>query len=120
MPTVDIILTAEQDDELTDRMTRRLRAELLDLDVESADLQPAVAPPDSKAADPVTIGAIIVALGAGSVPALIGLVRDWLTRQPHPVEVTVTLDGDTLSLKNPTTEQQQALVDSFLHRHPSS
>lgn len=122
MPTVDIILTAEQDDELTDRMTRRLRTELLELDVDSADLKPGVAPADSKTADPITIGAIIVGLGAagGAIPAVIGLLRDWLARQPNPVEVSVTIDGDTVTLTNGTPDQQQALVDSFLRRHPAT
>lgn len=122
MPTVDIVLTAQQDDELTDRMTRRLRTELLMLDVESVDLKPGIAPADSKAADPVTIGAIIVGLGAagGAIPAVVGLLRDWLARQPNTVEVSVTVDGDSVTLTNGTPDQQQALVDSFLRRHPST
>jgi hypothetical protein len=60
------------------------RAELAELDIESVDLvADGIAPDGVKGTDPVTVGAIIVALSAsgGVFTALIETLRDWLGRQ---------------------------------------
>jgi hypothetical protein len=123
--TVDILLELkadpESDPEEQELATRRLRRELLELDAGPA--RPAVAaappPPGSKAADPVTIGAIVLALSAsgGVFAAVVETVRDWLNRQAARHQITMTIDGDSIELTRASAEERQALIDAFVRRH---
>jgi hypothetical protein len=66
---MDVLVVLEPDDESdeeeVERLSRGLRAELVELDVDSVRAAGAESVPHgAKAADPVTIGAIIVALSA--------------------------------------------------------
>jgi len=120
--TVRVMLQCdpELDTEDADRLTRRLRAELDELDVESVDAVPGEdAPPGAKVADPVTVGALIVALSAsgGVFPSLIATMRDWLGRQSRVRRVSVTIDGDTIELDWATPAEQRAVVDAYVRRH---
>jgi hypothetical protein len=110
----------ELDPEAAERVVRRLRAEIAELDVESVATVPAGAvPAGAKGADPVTMGAVVVALSAsgGVLTGLVALLRDWLGRQPGKHRVTVTIDGDTIELERVSAAQQQALVDAYIRRH---
>jgi hypothetical protein len=121
---VDVLLTLEPDsdldDEARDRLTRQLRSEVAELEVESVRLATGdAAPVGSKAADPVTIGAIIVALSAsgGVLTSLIGVVRDLLVRQPASHRISVTIDGDPLIVDNATADQQRDLIAAYISKH---
>ncbi|GIG59779.1 hypothetical protein Lfu02_41510 [Longispora fulva] len=110
----------ELDPELGEHLTRRLRAELADLDVESVTpTRGEDAPAGAKGADPVTLGALVVALSAsgGVFPTVLDTLRDWLGRQAGRHRISVTIDGDTLELDRATTAQQQALVEAYVRRH---
>ncbi len=116
-----LILTPdpELDAEAGDRLTRQLRAELAELDIESVALAAEEPVPEgAKGTDPVTVGAIIVALSAsgGVFTALIETVRDWLGRHGRRHRISVTIDGDTLELERATSGQQRELVDAYLRR----
>jgi Effector Associated Constant Component 1 len=122
-PSVHIQIRPDEglDDETLDRLTRRLRAELAE--VEGVDSS-ALAGQDqtlegAKAGDPVTLGAIVVTLGAsgGVFAGLIGAVRDWLGRTTGRHRISVTIDGDTIELEQATLDQQQELLDAFVLRH---
>jgi hypothetical protein len=100
----------EVDAEAGERLTRQLRAEIATLDVESVSLAPdGSVPRGAKVADPVTVGAIMVALGA--------TLRDWLARHSRAHRISMTINGDTITVERPTAEQQRALVDAFVRRH---
>lgn len=121
---VSLLLVVEPDPELDpdagERLARRLRVELSELDVESVALAGGEAAPDgAKGGDAVTLGALVVALSAsgGVFTALIETVRDWLERQSARHRVTVTIDGDTIEVERASAGQQQALVDAFVQRH---
>jgi hypothetical protein len=110
----------ESDRETGERLTRQLRAELAELDVDSVAPVPGGPAPDgAKGADAVALGAIVVALSAsgGVLTALVDVLRDWLSRQAVGHRISVTIDGDTIQLEGGSTEQQQALVDAYLQRH---
>lgn len=111
---------SELDDEDRERLGRRLRAELEELDVDSINLNPGERAPDgSKAADPLILGAILVAFSAsGDVfTAPIDTLRDWLGRQSGRHRISVTIDGDTIELERATAGQQRDLVEAYIHRH---
>lgn len=110
----------ELDPEAGERLTRQLRAELAELDIESVDLAAGgIAPDGAKGTDPVTVGAIIVALSAsgGVFTALIETVREWLGHHGRRHRISVTIDGDTLELERATAGQQRELIDTYLRRH---
>lgn len=114
-----VLAEPDLDPEDHDQLTRRLRAELDDLDVQSVSLATDSLPPPGAKGDPVTIGALIVALSAsgGLLPSLIATVRDWLDRQAGRHRVSVTVNGDTIELDRATVDEQRDLVDAFLRRH---
>jgi hypothetical protein len=110
-------------DEVAERLGRQLRAELSELDVESVRPAPgAPAPEGAKGADPVTVGAVLVALSAsgGVFPAVVETIKDWLARHAARHRVSVTIDGDTLQLEKATEQQRQDVVDAFVRRHTPS
>jgi hypothetical protein len=110
----------DSDREELARLTGQLRSQLLELDVERVDLvRGGQAPPGSKVADPITIGAIIITLGPTVIQAVIGLVQNW--HKDHPVSsVKVTLGDDSLELSNASPEQLEQLTRAFIARHPNS
>ncbi|MFG3260397.1 hypothetical protein [Streptomyces sp. NPDC048172] len=108
------------DEESLERLGRRLRAELAELDVASIRPAPSEALPDrAKGADPVTLGAVIVALGAsgGAFTALVETLRDWLGRQPAPPRLVMTIDDDTIELEGEPGAEQRALLELYMRRH---
>ncbi|WP_051580330.1 effector-associated constant component EACC1 [Pseudonocardia acaciae] len=122
--TVRVVLHADPElgTEDGERLTRRLRAELDDLDVESVEMARVGDAPAGAKGDPVTVGALLVALSVsgGVFPSVIATLRDWLERQSGRHRVSVTVDGDTIELDRATSEQQRALVGAFVRRHAAS
>ncbi|MGH3931105.1 MAG: effector-associated constant component EACC1, partial [Pseudonocardiaceae bacterium] len=121
---VNLLLVLEPDPELDpeagERLTRQLRGELAELDIES--IGPAAdgtAPDGAKGIDPVTLGAVIVALSAsgGIFTTVIETLRDWLGRHSRRHRISVTIDGDTIELERATAGQQRELVDAYVRRH---
>lgn len=110
----------DSDAEELARLTGQLRSQLLELDVERVDLvRGGQAPPGSKVADPITIGAIIITLAPTVIQAVIGLVQNW--HKDHPVSsVKVTLGEDSLELSNASPEQLEQLAQAFIARHSTS
>jgi hypothetical protein len=82
-------------DEL-DRMTRVLREELADVpDVESAELLGAgAAPRGSKVIDPISLGALAVAILPGAVPKVLDVLNGWLMRDENRKIKIKTQMGD--------------------------
>jgi hypothetical protein len=115
-----VVPDADVEPEEGERLTRQLRTELAELDVESIGWAAGdVVPAGAKGSDAVTLGAIVVALSAsgGVFTALIETVRDWLGRQSGRHRVSVTIDGDTIELERASADQQRDIVDAYLRRH---
>jgi hypothetical protein len=110
----------ELDAERSEQLVRRLRGELIELDVESvAHLASGAVPEGAKGTDPVTLGALVVAFSAsgGVFTTLIGMLRDWLDRHSGRHRISVTIDGDTIELERASTMHQQQLLNAFVRRH---
>ncbi|MDV9172449.1 hypothetical protein R6V09_20370 [Streptomyces sp. W16] len=113
------------DQEEAERFVGRLRAELRGLDIDAmrvhASMSDAVPPAGAKAVDPVTVGAVVLALSAsgGVLPTLVETLRDWLGRQSARHRVSVTIDGDTIELERASADERRELVDAFVRRHGS-
>lgn len=96
-------------------LARLLRAELLDLDVETVEpLTTDTVPAGAKGLSSL-VGALSVRLGAAGLRAVLAKVRDWASRNGRSVEVTI--DGDTLKVTGVTAQQQEQLINVWLARH---
>jgi Effector Associated Constant Component 1 len=118
------IFEPDADPEALDELTRSLRQELLELDVDSVSpVRTEPAPAGSKGLDVAAIGALLVQV-AGSVDAvttIIGAVRSWLHRgSPTGRSLKISIDGHTLELTSATEDQQQQLIDEFVRALPTS
>lgn len=108
----------DADPATVDELTRNLRNELLDLDVDSIT-QPVVgpAPEGSKGLELMAIGALLVQV-KNSIPlvtSVVSAVRSWLQRGASPGRsLKVTVDGHSLELTAATDEQQQRIVEEFV------
>ena len=112
------IFEPDADRETVDELSRNLRNELLDLDVDSVTQPVAGAAPEgSKGLELVAIGALLVQV-KNSLPvvtAVVSAVRSWLQRGSSPGRsLKVTVDGRTLELTAATVEQQQQIVEEFV------
>ena len=111
---------AELDEEELEELTRQLREELLELDVETVDFVKAgELPVGAKAGDPVTWGQLLIALMAsgGAITTLITCIQSWLARSDRR-SVTLEIDGDKLEVTGISSKEQQELVDRWINRHP--
>jgi hypothetical protein len=71
----------DADPEDIDRLTRSLREEIAQLDVESAELAAsAMPPPGAKSAEALALGAIWVGLVPSLVPGLVEFLQAWALR----------------------------------------
>ena len=104
-PVLDltIVLQDQVDNEELDRLTRQMRNEIAELDVEMVKLAQGEALPSGAKGDPITIGTIVVALAsAGVFTALIELLKSWALRR----------EGRTITLKVRDGEREMELAYS--------
>ena len=116
-----VTLDAKPDTDAGDleRLTRQLRDELSELDVQADLVTGGSAPANTKAGDVIEWGTLLLTLAAsgGVITALINAIQAWLTNRNQPATITIEIGGDKLQITgNPSPEQQQ-LVKAFLHRH---
>ncbi|MBP2056371.1 hypothetical protein J2Z21_009389 [Streptomyces griseochromogenes] len=117
---LSIAFDPELDPEPAERLTRQLRAEIAELDIESVGPAHAEAAPDgAKGTDAVTLGAVVVALSASSgvFTTLIETLRDWLSRHSARHRISLTIDGDTIELERASAAERQELIDAYVRRH---
>lgn len=112
-----IAADSDADANEVEELSRQLRRELLEHDVDVIGQVPATAPAGAKG-DPVTLGTLLVTLAAsgGVLTTAINTVQSWLTRQERH-SVTVEIGGDKLVISSPSSEQEQRLIDDFINHH---
>jgi hypothetical protein len=117
--SVELQAGPDTDAEELAKLAGRLRAELLDLDVDAVQ-QPASgkAPPDSKGVGWAAAGELVVRL-ATTPEVLLSLIRglrSWLGRN-RVRSVKLTLDGDSLEVSGVSSAEQDRLIDLWVTRH---
>jgi len=101
------------------QLAGRLRAELLDLDVDDVQQPPrAEAPVESKGGGWVTAGELVVQLvaSAETLMSIITGVRSWLGRNSAR-SVKLTMGGDVLEVSGVSSAEQDRLIDLWVSRH---
>lgn len=114
---LSVLGLADSDDAERARMTRELEHQLHRRGVAHVGHPAAVAPPGAKGA--ALEWAQLILGFTGSLPALLGYLRSWQKEQGEP-SITVAIDGDEITLAEPSTEERSALVDAWLARHGRS
>lgn len=102
----------EIDPDRLDRLTRQLRRELLDLDVDSVDLARGDQLPEgAKAADAITLGTLAVAVLPSFLPKLIDYLQSWSLRaEGRMVKVKSQVGDRSIELEyTPDAMSQQEL-----------
>ena len=121
--TAQIILNinagSEADEQELEMLSRQLREELMELDVESVDLvRVGEKPVGAKVGEPISWGAILITLFAtgGVVTTLIKTIESWLSRHER-CSLTLELNGDKLEIKGISLQERQKLIDAWIARH---
>lgn len=100
-------------------LTGRLRAELLDLDVDAVG-QPigGETPEDAKGVGLLAAGELVVRLVASPevLASIIAGIGSWLGRN-RARSVKLTLDGDTLEVSGVSSAEQDRLIGLWVSRH---
>jgi hypothetical protein len=103
------------DDNELARLTRRLRAALLELDIRGVEIATGEAPDGAKGAGAV-LGWLWVTIGGESVKVVVDRVADWAASSGRSAEITV---GDkTLKLGRVSRAEQRELIDAFKAQLP--
>ncbi|RLC74604.1 MAG: hypothetical protein DRI81_13505 [Chloroflexi bacterium] len=112
--------TAQTDAEELERLTRQLRQDILDLEVEDVrPLEAAAAQAGAKSGFPVALGALLITTLASSnvLPPLIDLLKSVL--EHHSLSsVMLEIDGDKIEVKGNPSRKQQELIKAWMSRHP--
>lgn len=89
-----------------DRLTRQLRDEILEIEVESVELvKGPQAPEGTKSVDPVILGTLIVAVGPTVLTKFLEFLHAWeMRREDHTVKLKIqTADGAMVEVEVPET-----------------
>jgi membrane-associated two-gene conflict system component 1 (EACC1) len=110
------------DAERLDELTRSLRHELLQLDVDDVTAQRADSPPPGARGglDAAQVGGLMVAVGNNvqGLSAVIAAIRAWLARRRGAHRcVRPEIAGDVLELSDATVADQDQLIRLFVGRH---
>jgi hypothetical protein len=97
---VELSLDGGDDAEL-DELTRQLRAEMEELNIDSiSQVSSGMAPEGSKSVDMSAIGQLAVTLAPTVVPPLFELLRSWVERKPStPVKIKVRVGKSTAQVE---------------------
>jgi len=114
------VADVDADDEEVEELTRRLRQELLELDVAAVERTTAGEPPEGakSAGAAVAVGSLIVSTvtSPGVLSSIVEMVRGWLGMRGSR-SVKLTLAGDSIELTGVSDETQEELVQAWLARH---
>lgn len=95
-----------------DRMTRQLLSELRNMDVESAELtKDSPAPAGTKSVDPVTAGAIAIAVLPTVLPKVVEAIQAWVLRgNNRTVKFKGKVAGQAIEFEGSAEELHKLLV----------
>jgi hypothetical protein len=111
--------SVDDDAERIERATARLRAELLELDVEDVLLVPGgPPPPGSRGVDLAEVGNLLITLAGvpEALRQLVATVRAWLGSSPG-YAAELVIDGDRITVTGISRSTQDRLVEAWLQAH---
>ena len=106
------------DAEELDDLTRRLRQQILQLDVDSVEhVSGGAAPPGARVVDVMLIGSLLVTLSKSPelLKMVVGTVEAWAGRNRCSIELQI--GGDSLKVSGISSDQQQQLINTWVTAH---
>ena len=115
--TLEVQAGADATPEEIDELARQLLADLRQMDIDSAELlSSGPAPEGAKVADPVTLGALAVAVLPTVLPKVVDFVQAWCQRgQSRSVKFKGNIGGQDIEFEGPADELK-ALIASLQSR----
>ena len=107
---------ADGDSVELDELTRQLRSEVQELDIDSLhEVSEGTAPAGTKGMDPAAIGQMAITLAPTIIPPLFGLLKSWVERKPStPVKVTVKVGRKTAQIEYDPTKTSAKDLDLLI------
>jgi hypothetical protein len=106
-----------QPDGSLERISRDLHNELRDLRVEISPEKGGPAPGGSKSVELAMLGAWILKMAPEVLPSLLGLLKDWIKRQPSaPLKVTVKHGNKNVTIEYDPSKSSLADVEAMTRR----
>lgn len=117
--TLAIYAGPQADQQDSADLTRRLRQQLLDADIDRVEFARSGSAPDGSKGDAVSLASLAVSMAPLALTSLTGILQAWLTRHER-ASVTVESGGEKLTLTGSLSHQQQQTLAEFLNRHKPS
>jgi Effector Associated Constant Component 1 len=102
-----------------ERMTRQLRDELRELDLDVVIPRSSEESPPHAKGGGIDWGTLLVTLSAtgGVFTVMIATIQQWLDQRRLARGITMTIDGDTITLNRASEQQRDELVRMWVRRH---
>lgn len=119
----DVRVVIEPDPEAgpedAERLTRQLRDELRKLDLNVVIPRSSEEPPPHAKGGGIDWGTLLVTLSAsgGVFTVMIATIQRWLDHKRLARGITMTIDGDTITLNRASEQQRDELVRMWVRRH---
>lgn len=112
-------LDPEAGSDEAEHVTRQLRTELRELDFEAAIPRSSEEMPQGAKGSGIDWGTLLVTLSAsgGVFTVLITSIQGWLARTRSANSITMTIDGDTITLDRASRQERDELVRTWVRRH---
>jgi Effector Associated Constant Component 1 len=105
------------DEEELSQLSRWLRDDILELDVERVDYATNVAPTGAKSGAAANLAELIISLSNSAVlTALVGVLRTWVSRDSKR-KVSIQFGGDKLEITGAPGDQDARLISRWLATH---
>jgi hypothetical protein len=112
---IELALEGDDAAEL-DELTRQLRSEVAELDIDAVEqVSAGVAPPGTKAVDLAAIGQMAVTLAPAVIPPLFDLLKSWVERKPStPVKIRVKVGKRTAQIEYDPTRTSPKELEALI------
>lgn len=104
------------DAEETAALSERLRRELLQADVEDVHFVREGTAPAGAKGDPLTMGALAIALAPAALTSFCNLLQTWLSRHEKST-VTIETGTEKILLTGPPSKEQREIIKAALERN---
>src|SRR5262245_21333 len=103
----------DADEQEVAQLTIRLRRQLLELDIQSVDrVRSGEAPQGTRAAEVLALGGLLVTMAksTAALKPVLGVIQSVVAARPGR-SVELVIDGDTIKVTDPTSQEQQRLIE---------
>lgn len=117
MPQLKVHIKQEEGDDKQeiDNLSRNLRDDLSQLDIEEVQLLYEKPPSDSKAFDGLALGSMVVDfVGGGAVKEVTQTVQRWIERNENRSITIEAPDGSKIDVKGISAKDQQKMIDTWV------